>query len=526
MKRGISSVISSILIILIVFVAVVLAYNLVIPIVKEESGSAEKGINKLIRDLFSFSAQQDTSLPQSLLPLSPTGEIIYPGDEKCYIQLEINEKKIKDIFDDKGEIISQEIEFSLLNLTNLYGLYDTSIEYYDEENPSSYILRTYDKDGNILANFSLSLGRFIFYDTFEQENPGGVIEINESIISIIMPFDMKIRAIKIEQNNTLTNLNINPSDLKCERTCKLENEIAVEEKCCSGLIKIKQANGNFICVKCGDNVCSEYEDEYSCYEDCKKDFACKQGYVKGEFECALGISITNCTTLSQAGTYLLESDIEDNNIIDSCMKINAEDIILDCQNHRIKSENAVVGVYSNKKNTTIKNCIIDIGKSYEGEGIYLESADNSLILNNNLSNQYRGLTLASTSYTRIEKNIANNNKVEGISVYDASSDNIIDSHDNLLQDNIADNNGYFGVNIMGSKGIILKNNTANNNNLYSYGGIAVQSSSDILLENNTACYNIRGGAGSDLQCHSSAASGSGNRFEIILGCENVEYSGC
>ena len=392
-RKGVSNVIYSVLIIGIVFVSFLIVYNVVNPILKQKTGEVESGFDKLLK-MFSFSASENEPL------ISLTGNIILDSGESCYINLNINEKKIRDIYNEQGEIISQDIEFSLVSLENLFGNYESLVNYYNLEIPSSYVLRTYDASNEIIENYSLDSGRFIFYDSFgDAENPGGIIEVNESVISALIPYDKRISKIMIEYNNTSTDLNVDPAGFKCERTCKIENETILEDEgCCLGFIKSEQQDSSYRCVKCGDEICSSYENEYSCYKDCRGNFTCQEGYIKKEFGCeaeaaeVAGESVNSCLNLNKQGkTYALNQDIsaEGN---DYCIKITASDITLDCQGHSITSENDAAGVYSNQLRTIIKNCKISVGiencmpycSGDNSKGIYLEGADNSQIFNNEL----------------------------------------------------------------------------------------------------------------------------------------------
>ena len=185
------------------------------------------------------------------------------GGEDCFIQLEIQEKKTAG-----GTIV-----FSLLKVENVYGQYDSFVRPYLKGTSPDYILRTYDKDNKILNEYSLLSARFIFWDGEDENgNPtGGVKEINEGIITAVIPYDTNIAKIAIDSKGEETDLGVKTTDLKCERTCKIENErgdYTRGERCCLDFTPAIQRDGSFVCVKCGDGVCSGYEDQHSCYKDC------------------------------------------------------------------------------------------------------------------------------------------------------------------------------------------------------------------------------------------------------------------
>ncbi len=432
----------------------------------------------------------------------------------------------------KGESCSglgENIEFSLQESESLYGLYAHSVNKYNPEIPGDYILRTYDSNGNILNNYALSSGRFIFYDNFEEGNPGGVIELDEGTISAVIPYDYRIANIKVDFNGFETDLNIGAGDFKCERTCLLENEVGVvgEDKCClsfnEGIVMLEtdKDGGKFVCSKCGDGICSESEKNY-CYEDCAEDFECEFGTVRGEFGCMFkNFDGNGCGVINTSGDYLLNKDIYDNSIMDSCIRITAENVVLDCQGHSIKSDTPFSGVYSNQKNTIIKNCKISLGENYGKAGILLENADNSKILNNilngqqvygewNSKGQYNGLYVKNSKNVRIENNIASNNVMVGIWLEGCSKC--------VVMNNTANSNAYSGIYFSGSSNNSLWKNTANNNN---FDGININSKSNFnLITENIACNNAKNYVQySDFRCSdSSGSSGGMNTFGNVTKC--------
>jgi hypothetical protein len=180
--------------------------------------------------------------------------------ESCYINLKIKETKTE-----------AGIQFSLLETTNLFGLYGGLVNNYNPELESDYVLKVYDTLNNLIGSYSLYSGRLIFYDNLDNsEKSGGAIELESGIIASIIPYDAKITKITVDDSGKETILNVNTLDLKCERTCKIENETGnyTTNVCCIGLTPATQKDGSFVCTKCGDDICSQYEDGYSCYEDC------------------------------------------------------------------------------------------------------------------------------------------------------------------------------------------------------------------------------------------------------------------
>ena len=197
--------------------------------------------------------------------------------EECYIELEINEKKV-----------GEKIQFSLGSQENLYGLYDGLVDFYDEEVPGDYILNVYNTEGKLLNQYSLYSGRYILWDNFSGEGPpGGTVELGEGIISPVIHYEDNIGSIKIENEGKETDLNVDVSAIKCERTCKIEGEIGnyKTDRCCIGFIPVTIDNkGNFICVNCGDGICSEYEDRWNCPEDCDPEYQKRHSSSKEQKE--------------------------------------------------------------------------------------------------------------------------------------------------------------------------------------------------------------------------------------------------
>jgi len=60
------------------------------------------------------------------------------------------------------------------------------------------------------------------------------------------------------------------SFVSAEGYCSLQNETNIdpEGQCCLGLSKVWVNDYAFICDRCGDGICSQYEDVYGCFQDC------------------------------------------------------------------------------------------------------------------------------------------------------------------------------------------------------------------------------------------------------------------
>lgn len=206
-------------------------------------------------------------------------------------------------------------------------------------------------------------------------------------------------------------------------------------------------------------------------------------------------------------------------------------IALSSSNYNSISSNVISGFYS-------------VG-GQSGEAIYIDSSNNSTIVNNDVSNNIcqlgngchmMGIWLLSSSSNVVDGNIANGNGGDfGYGIY------ISDSNNNEVINNIANNNTAGGIfldsssnnNIVGNK--VSSNNgegleifsSANNNlvvgnniksNQY---GLDVSQASGNNISLNSICYNNN----TDFQSDSSN-SGSGNYADTVTGSDSVQYSTC
>lgn len=177
-----------------------------------------------------------------------------------------------------GGIVNPEqsvINFSLMKAENIFGDYNHLVDKYYSDDGASYILKTFDSLGKLLNNYSLYSSRFIIAEDFSETEPKGeIIESPNGVIETIIPFDPKMRTIKVDNEGNIIDIRINISSLSCKRTCKVENEVGffANEVCCSGFTQIQYQTDTtrFICTSCGNKICSGYENKYNCPEDCVK----------------------------------------------------------------------------------------------------------------------------------------------------------------------------------------------------------------------------------------------------------------
>lgn len=137
---------------------------------------------------------------------------------------------------------------------------------------------------------------------------------------------------------------------------------------------------------------------------------------------ATNSSITNCSYLLTEGTtYLLENDIEDNDLSSNCIVILNQNISLDCQGNGILSDDTISAVYSNQDNTTIQNC--NISAKY---GIYLEESNNSCLYNNSLTKNTAGLYVTKSSNLIINKTTTSHDTIS-IGFYNSMNNSMIET---------------------------------------------------------------------------------------------------
>jgi len=173
--------------------------------------------------------------------------------------------------------------------------------------------------------------------------------------------------------------------------------------------------------------------------------------------------ISNCTNLNSSGIWYLTQDIIDSTAV-TCMNITAENVTLDCQDHKIDGTFTLNGasgdnkyaIYSNQFNTTIRNCEITNWQT----GIYLETgADNGNITNNAL--QYL--------YGFEGQNETKNPGGNAIGIYILSSENVVYNNriSSLTGGTGASHSGYYRSGVSGGNAIGIYLSSSSSNNIYS-----------------------------------------------------------
>ncbi|MBI2632277.1 right-handed parallel beta-helix repeat-containing protein [Candidatus Pacearchaeota archaeon] len=171
--------------------------------------------------------------------------------------------------------------------------------------------------------------------------------------------------------------------------------------------------------------------------------------------------LESCGTINKPGTYILNKNISGFSN-EGCIIINSSDVSFNCLFNSIEGSRisgaviSVGGLYTNLKNITIKNCRIRPISFSRGVGIRLMNVNDSLIIGNNLSNNYNGILLTTSNKVIINNNEFNSN-FNGISL-------IGKSNSNTIQLNSILNNFVRGIMLTGesSGNVISLNKIASN----------------------------------------------------------------
>ena len=130
-------------------------------------------------------------------------------------------------------------------------------------------------------------------------------------------------------------------------------------------------------------------------------------------------------------------------------------------------------LYSSSSNTLTNNTALN-----NNLGIWLSSSSSNTLTNNTASNNNYGIYLRASSDNTLINNTPSNNTQRGICLYS--------SNNNTLTSNTASNNTLLGIDLELSSNNTLTSNTASNN---TFSGIWLYSSSNNTLTNNTVSNN-------------------------------------
>jgi len=189
-------------------------------------------------------------------------------------------------------------------------------------------------------------------------------------------------------------------------------------------------------------------------------------------------AISSCQDLSSPNTeYTLTDNIINDSLAGPCINITAENITLDCAGFYISSDDAQAGVYSNQVNTTINNCNVSMGNASGGYGVYLYSANSSIITNSTLNNQYYGIYLLSVFNSSLLDIVSNDNLVNPSKYVKEGTGIFLNSSGSNMINNITSLRNWIGIQFYESSSNICENITAQ----YCNRGLLLESNSN---ENN------------------------------------------
>jgi len=136
----------------------------------------------------------------------------------------------------------------------------------------------------------------------------------------------------------------------------------------------------------------------------------------------LSNTITQCTVIDRYDVYSLTSDLTANG---NCIVITANNVVLNCQNHKIIGDKTGIGIDVSAIGVTINNCDISNFK----QAIYIKSSGNANIFYNKLYNNDWGIYV-----------VSNNNFIKGNVILDNIRGVVTDySSGNTIYDNYFNN---------------------------------------------------------------------------------------
>ena len=219
-------------------------------------------------------------------------------------------------------------------------------------------------------------------------------------------------------------------------------------------------------------------------------------------------NISNCVLISSPGSYVLNQSII-NTSYTPCITINANDVTLDCQSNLIDGTGSGYGVrVQSYLRPIIKNCKL----SDWTYGIYVDTVNNSQLINNTVSSSQMGIRAYNLTNSLLDSNNCQRSTYGMWFEYYSANNN--------LTNNIVSNNA--------NRGIYFNNHCDNNtltNNTVSYNaqneGIYVAQSANNTFINNTITTNGYSGSYSGMRID----GGQGNNTIINNTIRNNGYQG-
>jgi len=179
--------------------------------------------------------------------------------------------------------------------------------------------------------------------------------------------------------------------------------------------------------------------------------------------------ITGCTSINSPGVYELVSDITESDLVDSdsCISIQANDVVLNCNNHEIRGKGLRnYGIYISRNaittsNIKIENCTIS---NWNVSNIYIRNSN---------GNTFHNLVLTSSS-NGIYAILSSSNSISNVSINSNSNYGIFFSSSNLntVTDAVISGNGW-GIYMLSSNSNTISHSRIENNLNY---GVYMQNS--------------------------------------------------
>ncbi len=180
--------------------------------------------------------------------------------------------------------------------------------------------------------------------------------------------------------------------------------------------------------------------------------------------------IDSCMEINSAGSYVLDKNINFDSSPGGCLKINANDIKINCQNYLISSSNSgQVAITVSGQRAEIQNCRISMK---EGTGISLLQSSDSIIKNNFINWSRYSIFSYDSDRNLIADNMFDSNDY-GVTL-------VTGSDDNKIIRNKMNSDWQYSIHIQSSRSNSILNNSISGG----YYGVFLESSSDTMIKEN------------------------------------------
>lgn len=198
---------------------------------------------------------------------------------------------------------------------------------------------------------------------------------------------------------------------------------------------------------------------------------------------ASSIELRSCTAIDEPGRYVLAADITDSGA-DTCIRIRSSDVVLDGAGHTVDGVGAfgTAGVVVRParggplSNVSVRNVTV----TDWDDGIRFIDVGGGRVAGTTATNNRVGLSLLDARRIAVVDNVARDNRLRGISLFESSANN-------TLANNTADGNAVYGIHLVepGVRNNTLVGNTASANEF----GVVLVGARDNTLTDTTATDN-------------------------------------